>query len=96
MLAAHEYADKPFGSSGLLLTPSTPTAMPIVQPPLIPPAPWSENYIPENDEPVLQPEAEAVETEPPPRPKFPPPPWAKPEAVEEEPGRYPPPQRGEP
>jgi hypothetical protein len=80
MLAAEQFADKEFGSSGLFLTPTPPTGAPLFQPPMIPPPPWSENYIPENDQP--EPEAEAIETEPPPRPAIPPPPWAKPEGDE--------------
>jgi hypothetical protein len=99
MLFDGEYSDRPLGSYAVMATPSPSPALPVAQPPLIPPPPWSENYVPELDpdyDPGPEPEAEAVEAEPPARPKFPPPPWAKAEAVEEEPGRYPPPQRGEP
>jgi hypothetical protein len=74
---------------------------PVLEPPMIPPPPWSENYVPEYDQPAPEPqpeaEAEAVEAEPLPRPTFPPPPWVRPsQADEEESTKYPPARRDEP
>jgi hypothetical protein len=70
---------------------------PTIEPPRIPPPPWSENYIPEADEFAPEEPIADLEPEPLPRPALPPSPWtAASKADEELPSPYPPPRRDEP